>query len=431
VTLWADLAVPWQACLEQAWAAYRAGSLPIGAVVVDRAGQIVGRGRNRIFEVEAETPETRCLSGHRLAHAEVNALISVDHATVNIKECALYTTLEPCALCVGAIRMLALKDVRYAASDPAAGSLSLLEASEFMRRGHVQPQHLAQPDLEAVLIAMNTEALLSISERFELPLPVGWWSAGVPAVDFGRELFASGRLRRFASDPECAIEHVLLELDIEFRRWSAQAATPPAPLAEAKLPYPDRMGQPVKRPLVLIITGAPASGKSTMGRQLAEALGLPYLAKDLFKETLFDSLGWEDRAWSRRLGGASMELLFRTAAALLEAGQSVALESNFYAEWDTPQLRVLRERFGCQFAQVVCSAPGPTLIERFERRVRTGERHPGHVDATWLDEVLSRLLVERWEALDLDGPVFSVDTANGPIDVAGLCRRIRAAVAVR
>ena len=151
------MAVPWQACLEQAWAAYRAGSLPIGAVVVDRAGQIVGRGRNRIFEVDAET---RCLSGHRLAHAEVNALISVDHATVNIKECALYTTLEPCALCVGAIRMLALKDVRYAASDPAAGSLSLLEATEFMRRGLVQPQHLEQPDLEAVLIAINTEALI-------------------------------------------------------------------------------------------------------------------------------------------------------------------------------------------------------------------------------------------------------------------------------
>jgi predicted kinase len=179
--------------------------------------------------------------------------------------------------------------------------------------------------------------------------------------------------------------------------------------------------------MVLIITGAPASGKSTMGRQLAQALGLPYLAKDLFKETLFDSLGWEDRAWSQRLGGASMALLFRTAAALLEAGQSVALESNFYAEWDTPQLRVLGERFGCQFVQVVCSAPGTTLIERFERRIRTGERHPGHADATWLDEVLPRLLAECWEALDLDGPVFSVGTANGPVDIDTLGSRIRAA----
>ena len=120
-----------------------------------------------------------------------------------------------------------------------------------------------------------------------------------------------------------------------------------------------------------------------------------------------------------------MALLFRTAAALLEAGQSVALESNFYAAWDTPQLRDLRERFGCQFVQVVCSAPGPTLIERFETRVRTGERHPGHADGASLHEMLPRLRVERWEALDLDGPVFTVDTANGPIDIDSLRRRVR------
>jgi hypothetical protein len=83
-------------------------------------------------------------------------------------------------------------------------------------------------------------------------------------------------------------------------------------------------------PLVLIVTGAPASGKTILGRQLAAALGLPYFSKDLFKESLFDSLGWQDRAWSQRSGGASMDLLFRAAEVLLEAGQPVALECNFY-----------------------------------------------------------------------------------------------------
>lgn len=71
--------------------------------------------------------------------------------------------------------------------------------------------------------------------------------------------------------------------------------------------------------------------------------------EDLFKESLFDSLGWRDRDWSRRLGGASMALLFRSAEALLEAGQLVALESNFYPAWDTPQLRALGERHACRF----------------------------------------------------------------------------------
>src|SRR6185503_3116115 len=87
VTVWADVPLPWRACLEEAWAAYRAGSLPIGAVVLDTSGHIVGRGRNRIFEVAAELPDSRCLFGHRLAHAEINALLGVDHAAVRIQEC--------------------------------------------------------------------------------------------------------------------------------------------------------------------------------------------------------------------------------------------------------------------------------------------------------------------------------------------------------
>jgi SpoVK/Ycf46/Vps4 family AAA+-type ATPase len=77
-----------------------------------------------------------------------------------------------------------------------------------------------------------------------------------------------------------------------------------------------RLGQPQNpsaMPLVLIITAPPASGKSTLGRQLAQRLGLPFLSKDLFKEVLFDVLGWSDLEWSQRLGRASMKLLFRSA----------------------------------------------------------------------------------------------------------------------
>jgi len=67
----------------------------------------------------------------------------------------------------------------------------------------------------------------------------------------------------------------------------------------------------LERPLVLIVTGPPASGKTTIGRPLARALALTFLSKDLFKESLFDSLGGSDREWSRRIGLASTQLLFR------------------------------------------------------------------------------------------------------------------------
>jgi predicted kinase len=180
-----------------------------------------------------------------------------------------------------------------------------------------------------------------------------------------------------------------------------------------------------EQPLVLIVTGPPASGKTTIGRPLALALGLPFLSKDLFKESLFDSLGGSDREWSRRIGLASTQLLFRCAEVLLEAGQSCALESNFYPQWDTAPLRELQTRFGCRFVQVVCAADVPLLVERFTRRARSGERHPGHADAFALDELIPRIVNERWDALELDGPVIHVDTTRDSADVHQLIRDIR------
>jgi hypothetical protein len=160
------------------------------------------------------------------------------------------------------------------------------------------------PELEAVVLAMNTAALLSLAERFNLRPPIHRWeAAGLPGVACGRELFASGQLRRLADTPGLTIQHVLQELD---RLWEPQAANIDAGKADGL-----DSGPAYPPPLVLIVTGAPASGKTTLGRQLANALGLPYFSKDLFKESLFDSLGWQDRAWSQRVGGASTAVPFR------------------------------------------------------------------------------------------------------------------------
>jgi predicted kinase len=161
---------------------------------------------------------------------------------------------------------------------------------------------------------------------------------------------------------------------------------------------------------VVIITGPPASGKTTLARKLARQLHLPLLSKDLFKETLFDQFGWSDRDWSRRLGMASMALLFRSAGALLEVGHSVLLESNFYAEIDTGPLLRLAGEYGCGFVQIVCSASPATLEQRYRQRTLTGERHPGHTQSESLDDTVARLLGGRWEALALPGPVITVNT---------------------
>lgn len=81
--LWERLSEPWQACVGEAWAAYCAGSIPIGAAVADATGRVIARGRNCIYESHAEG---YALYGNPIAHAEMNALLGlagydVDHRT--------------------------------------------------------------------------------------------------------------------------------------------------------------------------------------------------------------------------------------------------------------------------------------------------------------------------------------------------------------
>ena len=61
--------------------------------------------------------------------------------------------------------------------------------------------------------------------------------------------------------------------------------------------------------MVVIVAGALYSGKMMLARRLAKELALPLIAKDAIKKSLFDSPGWSDRQWSKKLGRASYGLL--------------------------------------------------------------------------------------------------------------------------
>ena len=123
-----DLADPWRECFELAWEAFAVSTIPVGAVVTDGSGEVVARGRNRVFD--DDTPPPGQLASTYLAHAELNALASLPrHRSRDgrgpFDDHTLYTTLEPCALCVGAALMTMVGEVRYAASDHYGGGRTL------------------------------------------------------------------------------------------------------------------------------------------------------------------------------------------------------------------------------------------------------------------------------------------------------------------
>jgi tRNA(adenine34) deaminase len=134
-----------RAAVDEAMAAERDGEVPVGAVVVC-AGEIVGRGNNRVLRDSDPT-----------AHAEVVAMRAAGQALGNyrLEECTLYVTLEPCAMCAGAILHARMARLVYAASDPKAGACgSVLSVMNHPRLNH-------KVVVEAGLLAEECGALLT------------------------------------------------------------------------------------------------------------------------------------------------------------------------------------------------------------------------------------------------------------------------------
>ena len=126
----ADGAGVWSRCLDAAIDAFNSGSLGIAAAVVDPEGRIVSLGRNRMDELP---DDPLSIGGSSVSHAEINAIHGLGRRSLTDYGLTLYTTVEPCPMCVGAIGMSRIRRVVVASRDPHAGSLDLLETSGYLR----------------------------------------------------------------------------------------------------------------------------------------------------------------------------------------------------------------------------------------------------------------------------------------------------------
>ena len=100
--------------LEEAEGAAARGEVPIGAVVVSASGEVLGQAGNRTIELRDPT-----------AHAELLAIRAAcaKLGSERLTDCDLYVTLEPCAMCVGAISFARIRRLDFGAADPKGGAV--------------------------------------------------------------------------------------------------------------------------------------------------------------------------------------------------------------------------------------------------------------------------------------------------------------------
>jgi predicted kinase len=163
-------------------------------------------------------------------------------------------------------------------------------------------------------------------------------------------------------------------------------------------------------PLLLVVTGMPSSGKTTVAEGLAGRLGLPLIAKDGIKESLYESLGAEDVSASARLGAAAYALIFGLARTMLASGVSLIVEANFFRDQE-PDFASLPDN---RLVQIHCEAPLVVVLER----------HAGHHDAEKIKELPARFESGAHSPLRLLGELIQLDTTE-PVELDALAERIR------
>ena len=123
--MWENLSEIWQAAFEEAWEAFKSGSIPIGAVITDKSGNILLKDHNRSSESG--------IINRSISHAEANALRNLDTSKYNPRSLTLYSTMEPCPMCFGTSVMANIKRLRYAARDPHCGFVHIKDEDDYLR----------------------------------------------------------------------------------------------------------------------------------------------------------------------------------------------------------------------------------------------------------------------------------------------------------
>jgi tRNA(adenine34) deaminase len=192
---WSALESGWQASLVYAWESLKNNSLPIGCVIQNEKDETVSMGKNMICCKEGNGMP---LYGNKLAHAEINAILQIadEEKHPNIRKYTLFTTLEPCPFCFGAMVIGNIRRIKYAARDKWGGAAVLNTNIESIKSKNI---FITGPvrKLEIIQIALLTYYDLKNHPINYMDHITSWKEDCIKGVNIGRELFESEKIGFF------------------------------------------------------------------------------------------------------------------------------------------------------------------------------------------------------------------------------------------
>ena len=145
----------WEELISLAVEGYNAGSLGISAAIADQEGNILAKGRNQLSDNLESCNQIKMTS---VAHAEINALHNLVPERQRDQELVLYTTVEPCPMCLGAVAMSQIRKIVVGSADPYAGSIRLLKKDPYLTKKGISTV-FEQGRIEEVCFALHYMSL--------------------------------------------------------------------------------------------------------------------------------------------------------------------------------------------------------------------------------------------------------------------------------
>lgn len=168
----------------------------------------------------------------------------------------------------------------------------------------------------------------------------------------------------------------------------------------------------MKKIPIIIISGPPSAGKSTLAKKLSERYRFPIVSCDSIKELLFDAFHCNNLALYKMSRAASYNLMYSIIELFLQCKQPFIIDSVLSSREIKKKLSRIHQNYNFKCLHINLAASGKILWERYQKRSASGLRHPGYLDNLRKKQLEKRILKGYSRPPNIKGKIIEIDTTD-------------------